>query len=65
MLVEDKNCTVLNVDLEHVHDESETEDGIAVVDDQEVVVGQEALVADDGEEVVDVPLLQVVVVFCL
>ena len=48
-----------------MHNESETEDGIAVVDGQEVVIDQEALVADDGGEVVDSPLLQVVVVLFL
>ena len=41
--------------------DGETEVGIVVDDDQEVVVDQEALVADEDEEVVDVPLFQVVV----
>ena len=44
-----------------MHNDGETEVGIVVVADQEVVVDQEALVADDDGEIVDVPLLQVVV----
>ena len=44
-----------------MHNDGETDVGIAVDDDQEVVVDQEAPVADDDEEVVAVPLLQVVV----
>ena len=44
-----------------MHNDGETDVGIAVDDDQEVVVDQEALVADDDEEVVVAPLLQVVV----
>ena len=52
VLVEDGSCTVLNVDLKQGLDYGETEDGIAVVDDQEVVVDQEAPVADEEGEVV-------------
>ena len=44
-----------------MHNDGETDVGIAVDDDQEVVVDQRALVADDDEEVVVAPLLQVVV----
>ena len=44
-----------------MHNDGETEVGIAVVDDQEVVVDQEALVADEDGEVVVTPLFQDVV----